>query len=154
MLHKRGCDVERCPRCGLQAIGCGCIYAINNMDRRTLETEHPDIYNDGPSAEMLERWNREWGARRLKWTGAWPGVLECQEFDLWCRDLDRETGEPITREEMRLRIMAGTQKGTVRFHVPCRREDAGAHEDLNRLYRVTEWDPEQQRRVLRRSGGA
>jgi hypothetical protein len=48
--HIPGCDVERCPNCGRQAISCGC----------------PD--------EEFEKWPK------ILWTGEWPGVVECREF--------------------------------------------------------------------------
>ena len=85
-LHHSGCDVERCPRCGRQAISCDCIYEVCNIDVLDMEEEHPDIYHDGPTDEMYERWDAEWGNKRLRWTGYWPGVLECWTLGIVCCD--------------------------------------------------------------------
>lgn len=51
-LHDAGCDVERCPECGGQMIGCGC---------------HPE-----------DTWPAD--SERMPWTGIWPGEMECIEF--------------------------------------------------------------------------
>ena len=32
MLHVPGCDVERCPKCGSQAISCDCDEAVEDED--------------------------------------------------------------------------------------------------------------------------
>ncbi len=50
--HEPGCDVERCIRCGWQAINCDC----NNRDT----TEFPPTI----------------------WTGRWPGLVEVEEYGL------------------------------------------------------------------------
>jgi hypothetical protein len=31
-IHHPGCDVERCPRCGGQLIGCGCLNIDEEVD--------------------------------------------------------------------------------------------------------------------------
>lgn len=50
--HDMGCDVERCPDCGGQMIGCYC--------------EDPrETFDEG---------------ERLIWTGYWPGTKECIEY--------------------------------------------------------------------------
>lgn len=120
--HKRGCDVERCPMCGGQAISCDCIYEVNGMDVDTMETLHPKIYSEGPTAEMFAKFDQEWGAKRQIWSGEWPGVAECREMGLWCRM---------------------TEHGWT----PCAPDDPEAREDLNRLHTVTQWDQTQQKWV-------
>jgi hypothetical protein len=57
-LHVFGCDVERCPECGLQFISCGCF----------------DDCDDGEDIPG-----------RLPWTGEWPDLAQCREYGLWCK---------------------------------------------------------------------
>ena len=84
-LHCSGCDVERCPRCGRQAISCSCIYEICGLDPATLATAHPDIFRNGPTDAMVDRWDVEWGARAIPWSGAWPGEEECREYGWYAK---------------------------------------------------------------------
>lgn len=127
-LHERGCDVERCPCCGNQLIVCDCIYTLNGMDPNRLSVEHPDIYENGPTDEMVEVWNRKWGARRMVWTGLWPGVLECREYGFWC-------------------LWGPDMIPPQRGWVPVPAGTPGATEDLNRLD-TTIWDSDKQKYIL------
>jgi hypothetical protein len=122
--HQYGCDVARCPRCGHQAISCGCIYEVCGIDPRDLEETHPEIWTGGPTEEMYEKWDAEWGSRRQVWTGLWPGTLECREYGFWSI-----WGPPWIRVEA---------------------DTPGASEDLNRLYAECSWDVELQKMVLRK----
>jgi hypothetical protein len=116
--HIHGCDVERCPMCKMQLISCGCVYKVNGMNRSLLEVEHPDIYHNGPTQEMYEKFDaavEEIGGY-LPWTGEWPGVAECRERGWFCQDghgPDRRWGS----------------------FCPCPPDAPGATEDLNRLAR-------------------
>ena len=123
-LHDPGCAVEQCPRCGGQAISCHCIYEINGMDATELDSEHPEIYTNGPTKEMQARWDAEWGKRRLSWTGVWPGVAECVEFGWYSR-----------------MTAAGWRS--------CDKAEPGATEDLNRLRTHAIWDADAGRFVRR-----
>ncbi len=114
--------MERCPRCGHQQISCGCIYAIHDIVRETMEELHPAIYTGGPTPEMYVKWDATWGKRRMPWTGEYGGKAECREYGFWC------VGPPWTE------VPEGTP---------------GATEDLNRLYRGEEcrWSAERQKWV-------
>ncbi len=85
--HLSGCDIERCACCGRQAISCECTE------------EQAAAYP------------------RLRWTGIWPGVAECEAWG-WYASLIPGVG--WTR---------------------CLPNDPGAGADLNRLYVEAIWNP-------------
>lgn len=128
--HEDGCDVERCPRCGMQNISCPCIYIVNEMNLANLEHEHPDIYHNGPTPEMYAKWDAEWGPQEQLWTGEWPGYVECREFGWYCRE----------------RPVQSTGHG---FWMRCNADDEAARPDLNRLVVDAVWDAEKGRFVKR-----
>lgn len=114
--HQRGCDVERCPICEGQLIGCHCVYVLNGMNPSTLEEDHPAIYNEGPTEAMSDTFDAEVEKRGgfSVWTGEWPGVAECRERGWYCQD----GHGPHSRYGS---------------FCPCPPDAPGAMEDLNRL---------------------
>lgn len=131
--HQHGCDVERCARCGGQSIGCDCIYIVNGIDPATMEFTHPEVYIEGPTEEMYARWDREWGSRRLRWTGFWPGSLEAAAMGLFC-----------------VWVPEQSPPGPVWGWVPCAEDTPGAGPDLNRLHTHARWDLETQTWIVRK----
>lgn len=120
-LHQSGCDVERCPRCGGQWIGCDCIYIVNGLDPAAIDLTHTDVYTNGPTDAMYEKWEAEWGDRHMRWTGDWPGRAECRELGWYAK------------------LVPG--QGWVR----CSPDEPGATEDLDRLCSEAVWNPDLQR---------
>lgn len=120
--HQPGCDVERCPLCKGQLITCGCVYAINGMDRSKLDVEHPDIYKNGATEEMWAKFDAEVEKHGgfEPWSGEWPGVAECRERGWYCQD----DFPPHPRYGS---------------FCPCPPDAPGASEDLNRLAHYNRW---------------
>ena len=56
-FHKEGCDWERCPLCGRQMLQDDCIYEISLGKDVDLEEEYPEIFNEGPTVEMIQKYN-------------------------------------------------------------------------------------------------
>ena len=98
-FHLTGCDVER----------CGC----RNGGQQALSCE---VCTD-----------ESYTANRIRWSGAWPGVLEAEANGFFCRD--EIDGKPATVREM----LDSKSRNKV-WHVPCGKDDEGAHADLNRWH--------------------
>jgi len=122
--HDPGCSVERCPFCGRQMIQDNCCYEYFGIAVVMMEVTHPDIYKNGLTDEMVEKWEEFVSPHLLPWTGIWPGVLECREYHLWCRR---------------------TEDGWV----PCVSDHPDAIEDLNTLAQVSRWDKDEKKYVIR-----
>ena len=112
--HHLGCDVERCGRCGGQALSCGCTWDKESEDEDAIDPEK----------------EAEYFAKRVdnRWTGLWPGELECARLGYFCRDL--LDGKPFNWSI----LPSDANRFRIKCHVPCLPHDEGAHPDLNRWY--------------------
>jgi hypothetical protein len=121
--HQHNCDVERCPFCGAQMLQDECRYAYFGIEVATMEQEYPYIYSHGLPEAMDALYEAFLQPHLLKWDGAWPGVRECREYNLWSKMTDH-----------------GWQL--------CSADDPDASEDLNELARRAVWDKDSKRYVI------
>ena len=60
--HTVGCDIERCPSCGGQALQC-------------LGEKNKKLYCADTGLAVKSK-------DLLPWTGEWPGLAECREYGI------------------------------------------------------------------------
>lgn len=102
-LHEYGCDVEVCPFCGHQMIGCTCHYEpfYPEVARGGEDALPPEVQEHGLSDEQFARWLVILGEKgRIPWTGEWPGTAECRELG-WFVCFDGGRWIPCTEDHPR-----------------------------------------------------
>jgi hypothetical protein len=96
-----------------------------------MKEEHPDIWENGPAADMevaLATEEQKYGGR-FRWDGEWPGIDACRQLDLWCYWGERLSGKPTEHNN-----------GVPGRWVPCEKDHPKATEDLNTLHVVAAWN--------------
>ena len=74
--HEGGCDVERCTVCNGQRLQC------------VLEDEDGELVTECEDHDPSQ----------VKWTGEWPGVVECQEKGWYCIFVPHKGFFPCTKD--------------------------------------------------------
>lgn len=89
-------------------------------------THHPgcDVERCGCGAQAIACGCGDLSKPLDRWSGVWPGELECAKHGLYCRNLLADgtvyNYKPFPPPQ------------GIRWHVPCEPDDPGAHADLNR----------------------
>jgi hypothetical protein len=122
-VHEPNCDIERCPFCGIQMLQDTCRYTYFGIDCAMMEEEWKYIYENGLTTKMAEIYERRLQPHLLPWDGFYPGVMECHEYNLWC-------------------------KMTANGWQTCDANDPEASEDLNELAMRSHWDRKRNRYII------
>jgi len=159
-MHERGCDVERCPLCGGQAIGCDCIY--EELAEEYGWEHKPMLYvrtgDPVPDGYVLEA-----ACRDGRSVCCFPnnGLPE----DIYCggpTEEMREKFEEIVEAAGGRLPWTGDWPGvaecekfgfychmTPKGRVSCDKDRSGASHDLNRIYKDCVWDRQKREFVLK-----